>query len=177
MMHHKRAIMAGSYDPFQRGHTWLVTQALKIAETVAIVISYNADKKGSTFSLEERKQLIGMVINCDIPIKDHSRITVEVVQDEILAMYARRTGASLLVRGLRNDLDFRYEHDILDINRIAAPEIETVFMMPPSELTLASSTMVKGLLKFNGGRLIAERFAHACVVDAIERKINETTSN
>lgn len=170
-MFHNRAIMAGSYDPFQRGHAWLAKQALNFAETIAIVISYNVDKTGM-FSVDERKQLIGRVIDAEIPFRDHHRITVEVVTDEILAVYAQRTGASLLVRGLRNDLDFRYERDILDINRIAVPEIETVFMMPPSELTLASSSMVKGLLKFDGGRQIAEKFAHPLVVDALLEKIN-----
>lgn len=168
-MYHTRAIMAGSFDPIQRGHIWLAKQALKIAGTLAIVISYNADKNG-TFSSDERHQLIDMVLREEITIDRH-RVTVEVVQDEILARYAQRTNATLLVRGLRNDLDFRYEHDILDINRIVAPEIETVFMMPPSELTLASSSMVKNLIKFDGGRLVAERFAHDCVIDAIERKL------
>jgi len=171
-MYHNRAIIAGSFDPFQRGHAWLVDQALKLADTVAIVISYNVDKIG-TFNVDERKTLIGQVLLSTLPTNDHHRVTVEVVTDEILAVYAKRTGASLLVRGLRNDLDFRYERDILDINRIAAPEIETVFMMPPSELTLASSSMVKGLLKFDGGRKIAAQFAHPVVVDALLEKINE----
>lgn len=174
-MYHKRAIIAGSFDPFQRGHVWLVKQALKLADTVAIVISYNASKSG-TFNSDERHQLIDLVLREEI-CKDRDRITIEVVTNEILAIYAERTGATLLVRGLRNDLDFRYERDILDINRIAVPEIETVFMMPPSELTLASSSMVKGLLKFDGGRKIAEQFAHPVVVDALLEKINAPASH
>ena len=169
-MYHNRAIIAGSFDPFQRGHAWLVNQALKLSDTVAIVISYNVDKIG-TFNVDERKTLIGQVLLSTLPTNDNHRVTVEVVTDEILAVYAKRTGASLLVRDLRNDLDFRYERDILDINRIAAPEIETVFMMPPSELTLASSSMVKGLLKFDGGRKIAEQFAHPVVVGALLEKL------
>ncbi len=171
-MHHKRAIMAGSFDPFQRGHAWLAKQALNLAESVAIVISYNVTKSG-TFDIAERTDIINRVLDLEIlPNRvDRARIEVEVVTDEILAYYAQRTGASLLVRGLRNDLDFRYERDILDINRIAAPEIETVFMMPPSELTLASSSMVKGLLKFDGGDRIASQFAHSFVVDALLEKI------
>lgn len=175
-MHHKRAIMAGSYDPFQRGHAWLAKQALQLAETVSVVISYNVDKKGM-FNLEERTSLISTVLDIELPQRsDRDRISIEVVTEEILACYAKRTGATLLVRGLRNDLDFRYERDILDINRIAVPEIETVFMMPPSELTLASSSMVKGLLKFDGGRKIAEQFAHPAVVDALLEKINASAS-
>ena len=165
-MYHQHAIMAGSFDPFQRGHAWLAHQALKLADHVSIVISYNVEKSG-TFNLAERQRLIKQVIACEIPAGDQSRISVKSVTDEILACYAKRTGASLLIRGLRNDLDFRYERDILDINRIAAPTIETVFMMPPSELTLASSSMVKGLLKFDGGENIALQFAHPFVVDAL----------
>lgn len=170
-MHHKRAIMAGSYDPFQRGHAWLAKQALHLADHVAVVISYNVEKQG-TFNVTERISMINTVLDIEIPQRyDRQRIEVEVVTTEILACYAKRTGASLLVRGLRNDLDFRYERDILDINRIAAPNIETVFMMPPSELTLASSSMVKGLLKFEGGIKIADQFAHPVVVDALLKKI------
>lgn len=170
-MYHNRAIMAGSFDPFQRGHAWLAKQALELADYVAVVVSYNVDKKG-TFDLKERISLINHVLDAEIPDReDRQRIEAEVVTDEILACYAKRTGASLLIRGLRNDLDFRYERDILDINRIAAPTIETVFMMPPSELTLASSSMVKGLLKFDGGENIALQFAHPFVVDALLEKI------
>lgn len=171
-MHHRRAIMAGSYDPFQRGHAWLAKQALQLSDTVSVVISYNVDKKGM-FNLDERTSLISTVLDIELPQRsDRDRISIEVVTEEILACYTKRTGATLLVRGLRNDLDFRYERDILDINRIAAPDIETVFMMPPSELTLASSSMVKGLLKFEGGIRIASQFAHPVVVNALLEKLN-----
>lgn len=169
-MAHNQAVMAGSFDPFQRGHAWLAKQALNLADKVTIVISYNVAKSG-TFSIDERIDLINRVLDIEICAYDRGRIGVEVVTDEILACYAYRVGATLLIRGLRNDLDFRYERDILDINRMAVPEIETVFMMPPSELTLASSSMVKGLLKFDGGAKIVNNFAHPFVIDALLEKL------
>ncbi|MGH9391978.1 MAG: pantetheine-phosphate adenylyltransferase, partial [Vicinamibacteria bacterium] len=61
----------------------------------------------------------------------------------LLVDFARETGATLFVRGLRAISDYEYELQMALMNRRLAPSIETVFLMAKEEYSYVSSRLVK----------------------------------
>ena len=72
--------------------------------------------------------------------------------DGLLVEYARRKGASVIVRGLRAVSDFEYEMQMALMNRRLNQEVETVFMMPAEPYTYVSSRLVKEVVALGGSR-------------------------
>ena len=70
--------------------------------------------------------------------------------DGLLVDYARRKGATVIVRGLRAISDFEYEMQMALMNRRLNPEVETVFMMPAEPYTYVSSRLVKEVVALGG---------------------------
>ena len=75
-----------------------------------------------------------------------------------LVDYAREAKANFIVRGIRSAADYEYERSMRYINSDIAPEISTVFLMPPREIAEVSSTMVKGLVGPQGWRDMIGRY-------------------
>jgi len=88
--------------------------------------------------------------------------------DGLLADFAKRVGASIIVRGLRAVSDFEYEFQMALMNRRLHPSLETVFLVPAVDLTYLSSSLVRevarvggdvgGLVHPSGAAALAERF-------------------
>ena len=66
--------------------------------------------------------------------------------DGLLVNYAKQMNASVLIRGVRNSVDFEYENNLAAINKKLAPEIETVLLTTRPELAIVSSSLVRELL-------------------------------
>ena len=107
---------------------------------VAIATNFAKDP---LFSVEERIELIRAAVG------DDSRIRVEAFEG-LLVRFARRKGASLLVRGLRAVSDFEYEFQMALMNRQLGPEVETIFLTPALEFTYLSSSLVREIAQFGG---------------------------
>ena len=142
----KTALFAGSFDPFTRGHEAVVATALQLFDGVVIGVGENISKK-SLLSIEQRCQLIEDVY------KNDSRVRV-VSYNTLTGDFAREVGASVLVRGVRNSVDFEFERSIEATNRQLFPELSTILIPTPLELMHISSSMVRELLAF--GRDIKE---------------------
>ena len=61
---------------------------------------------------------------------------------------ARKVGATALVRGVRNTVDFEMERTMEATNRELYPELTTVLLVTPAEYMHISSSMVRELLAF-----------------------------
>ena len=168
---YRRAMVAGSFDPITKGHMWLIEQALYLAGEVEVVIGVNSAKKYH-FSVDERRQLIEEVMFVELDPADYNRMKVTIVQNEMLASYAIDRDISLFVRGVRNTNDYRYEHEMICWNRRINPNMNTVLLVPPHELSLVSSSAIKGLVGFDGWQHLVEDFIDPCVITALERKYN-----
>ena len=70
--------------------------------------------------------------------------------DGLLVEYASRTGASLILRGLRAVSDFEYELQMAMMNRRLAPELETAFLMPNEAFSYVSSRLVREVARLGG---------------------------
>jgi pantetheine-phosphate adenylyltransferase len=68
--------------------------------------------------------------------------------DCLVVEYARRIGATAIIRGLRMLSDFEYEFEMALMNRHLNPEIEILFMMASQEYLYVSSSRLKELVRF-----------------------------
>ena len=142
----KTAIFPGSFDPFTRGHQALVEEALSLFDKVIIAIGENVNKR-SLLSLEARKKLIEDLY------ADNER--VECISYSCLTGdAAREVGATAIIRGVRNTIDFEYERTMAQTNKRLFPGITTVILLTPPELNDVSSSTVRELLQF--GRDVKE---------------------
>ncbi len=136
-----KAIYPGSFDPFTLGHKAMVDKALKMFDKVIIAIGIN-DKKSCTLSLEKRIEMINRLYgdNEKIEVVSYHGLTVD---------FCKKNGVGVIIRGVRNFLDFEYERSISNINHTLSADIETVLIMTPPELSDISSSTVRELL-FHG---------------------------
>ena len=80
----------------------------------------------------------------------------------LLVAYARRRGATAIVRGIRAVSDFEYEFQMALMNRRLAPEVETVFLTPAEEYSYVSSRLIKEIAALSGdvNGLVPDPVAH-----------------
>lgn len=140
------ALFAGSFDPFTRGHEAVVDAALRLFDEVVIGVGENISKRG-LLSIEQRCQLISDLY------RNNSRVKVA-SYNTLTGDFARKMGATILVRGVRNMVDFEFERTIEATNRQLFPELTTVLLPTPAEYMHISSSTVRELLAF--GRDIKE---------------------
>lgn len=153
------AICPGTYDPPTRGHEDLIRRSLGLADAVIVALADNMTKQ-PLFSVDERLELLRTIY------ADESRIQVVAFRG-LLADFARETGATMIIRGLRASGDFEYELQMALMNRQLNPLLETLFLVPASNLTFVSSTLVRDVARFGGdlGDLV-----HPTVAAALQRK-------
>ena len=133
------AIFPGTYDPFTVGHDALVRRALSIVDELYIAIGINAEKR-TMLTLDERMQRIAALY------KDEPRIHV-VSYEGLTTDFAQSIGAQFIIRGVRNTIDFEYERNIADINRMLTG-IDTLLLISEPEYAAISSSMVRELAHF-----------------------------
>ena len=135
------AIYPGSFDPFTNGHLDMVLKASKLFGEVHIVIGVNANKK-RTYNADKMK----IAIEETLALKNISNCKVYVYEG-LIAEYARQNGIRYMIRGLRNNLDYNYEENIAEINKLICPELEYIYFR--AENVAVSSSMVKELNSYN----------------------------
>ena len=152
------AVYPGSFDPVTKGHEDLIRRSLAFVERVVVAVAVNVAKQ-PLFTLEERVGLIRETVR--LP-------GVEVQSFEgLLVEFARRIGASVIVRGLRAVSDFEYEFQMALMNRNLDPKLETVFLVPAFDLTYLSSSLVREVARFGGD---VSQLVHPAVHQALKRK-------
>jgi pantetheine-phosphate adenylyltransferase len=136
------AVYPGSFDPPTKGHEDLVRRSLTLADHLIVAVATNVVKQ-PLFSVEERLELLRASVG------DDSRVSFQAF-DGLLAEFAKRVGATIIVRGLRAVSDFEYEFQMALMNRQLHPSLETVFLVPAVDLTYLSSSLVREVARFGG---------------------------
>jgi len=136
------ALYPGSFDPPTRGHEDLIRRSLALADRVIVAVAANSAKQ-PLFSVEERQAMLRAAVGAE------SRISVETFEG-LLADFAKKSGASVVVRGLRAVSDFEYEFQMALMNRQLHPSLETVFLVPAVDLTYLSSSLVREVARYGG---------------------------
>lgn len=162
----KTGIVAGSFDPITNGHTWLIRQSAQLMDKLFVVIGVNPSKK-SLFAPDQRQSLVEQTLRAELPEDLFSKITITFISNELLINFARDNHAQYIFRGIRNTEDFNYEAQMQLVNLKICPSIETLFSIPPRELTEVSSSTVKGLLGFAGWEAVAREYVSPSVLAAL----------
>ncbi len=135
------AVFAGSFDPFTIGHKNIVDRALQsVADEVIVAIGINHEKK-YMFSLEERLQAIQKAFQSEprVRVESYEGLTTD---------YAKRVGASFLLRGVRSVKDYEFERDMAEVNH-RLTGIETVLLFTDAQYSCVSSSIVRELISYH----------------------------
>jgi pantetheine-phosphate adenylyltransferase len=150
------AIYPGSFDPPTRGHEDLIRRALTMVDRLIVAVAINP-AKDPLFTVEERLAMLEQVTDHDPRIEFASF-------SGLLADFARKREATIVVRGLRAVSDFEYEFQMAMMNRKLHGSLETVFLVPAVDLTYLSSSLVRTAARF-GGNL--DGLVHPAVAQAL----------
>ena len=140
MQNKKIAFFAGTFDPFTIGHEYIVNKGLELFDEVVIGIGSNPDKH-RVFSEDK------MILKIKETFKTSQAVSVISFHD-LTALEAQRHGAKILIRGLRNAIDFSYEQNISLANKKINSDLETVFITTTPELMAISSSLIRELHKY-----------------------------
>ncbi len=155
------AVYPGSFDPITKGHEDLIHRSLQFVDQLIVAVAVNVAKQ-PLFSLDERVALIKQAI-------PDNRLGVQSFEG-LLAEFAKKVGASVIIRGLRAVSDFEYEFQMALMNRNLAPKIETVFLVPAFDLTFVSSSLVREVARFGGD---VSPLVDPTVQQALKRKFSK----
>ncbi|MBV9309607.1 MAG: pantetheine-phosphate adenylyltransferase [Solirubrobacterales bacterium] len=138
------AICPGSYDPVTYGHLDVISRAAAMFDQVIVAVVNVPVRKGSTvFSTEERMAFV------ETATSDLENVTVESFRN-LVVDFARERGAKAIVKGLRAISDFEYELEMNQLNRVQAPDVESVYLMASPKYSFIRSSGVKELATFGG---------------------------
>lgn len=157
------AVYPGSFDPLTNGHLDILQRSLTICDKVVVAVAKNSSKS-SLFTIEERLDFVRKVT------KDWERVEIDTFEG-LLVDYCQKTGAEMIIRGLRAVTDFDYEYAISLMNKKLAPNIETVFLMASNEYSFISSTIVKEVARH--GRSVMGHVPQI-VNEALLKKLSQT---
>jgi pantetheine-phosphate adenylyltransferase len=136
------AVYPGTFDPVTFGHLDLVERGRRHVDRLILAILRNEDKK-PMFTVEEREGFLREAV------ARWDNVEVDAF-DGLLVDYAKRMGASLILRGLRAVSDFEYELQMAMMNRRLSPELETMFLMPSEAYSYVSSRLVREVARLGG---------------------------
>lgn len=129
------AIYPGSFDPITNGHLNIIARAAKSFDQLIVCVMVNGDKH-PMFSIEERVEMIRRVT------QDMENVEVD-SSDALLADYARRRNARVIIKGLRAMSDFEREFQMAIINHKLNPGLDTMFLTAEHQFMYLSSSVVK----------------------------------
>ncbi|HEY0669792.1 MAG TPA: pantetheine-phosphate adenylyltransferase [Sphingobacteriaceae bacterium] len=138
----KIALFPGSFDPVTKAHVDIIRRSISLFDKVVIGIGLNSTKQPFLDS-DVRKKILEAVFN------DEEKIEVTLYEG-LTVDYARKIGASYILRGIRSVSDFEYEKAIAHVNHALVPEIESIFILSKPGYSSISSTIVRDILRNKG---------------------------
>ena len=138
----KKAIYPGSFDPVTLGHLDIIKRAASIFDEITVSV-LNNQGKSPLFSVQERVKILKEVTR-DIP-----NVNVDFF-DGLLVDHAKKSGADVVIRGLRAITDFEYELQMSQTNRKLCESVDTVFLTTSLDYAYLSSSTVKEVAAYGG---------------------------
>ncbi len=135
-------LFPGTFDPITLGHVDIIERAVQLFDKLIIGVGINSSKQ-PMFSVEQRTEWIKEVFKNDprVIVTGYEGLTVD---------YCHKVNAQFILRGIRYVTDFEYEKAIADMNRMLAPDIETVFLTCSPLYSTISSTLVRDVARHGG---------------------------
>ncbi|MDA8199605.1 MAG: pantetheine-phosphate adenylyltransferase [Thermaerobacter sp.] len=136
----RRAVYPGSFDPVTWGHVDVIARAAALFDEVYVTVMQHPDKPGC-FSVAERWNFL----EAAVAPWPHVRVDAS---GELLALYTRRIGAHVVVRGVRDGRDWASEVSMSWMNHRLNPDLETVYLMAAPEWGHVSSSRARELARY-----------------------------
>ncbi len=156
----RTAVYAGSFDPPTNGHLWMIERGLEMFDRLIVAIGSNPVKSYS-FTVEHRLEMLrASTAGLD-------RLEIAHFNNRYLVDYAKKADAAYILRGIRSPSDYEYERVMRHINADMAPQITTVFLMPPRDIAELSSSMIKSLTGPDGWAETVRRYVPPAVFEAL----------
>lgn len=155
----RTGIYPGSFDPVTLGHFDIIERSSKIFDRLIVGVLQNSSKS-PLFSTEERVNMLRKVTE--------GLDNVEIMSfNGLLVDFVRANEASVVVRGLRAITDFEYELQMAQMNRVIAPEVDTMFLTTNLKYSYLSSSTVKEVALYGGD---ISSFLHPLVAEEVRKK-------
>jgi pantetheine-phosphate adenylyltransferase len=162
------ALFAGSFDPVTNGHVDVVSKAVRLADRLVLAIGIHPGKT-PVFSAEERLAMVeeicaplGRAAGCEIAC---------ITFADLVVTAAKRAGATILVRGVRDATDFDYEMQMAGMNASMAPEVQTVFLPAAPVVRPITATLVRQIAGMDGD---VSAFVPAQVAARLKQKFTKS---
>ena len=138
----KTAIYPGSFDPVTLGHYDIIERSSNIFDKLIVGVLNNS-AKSPLFSVEERVNMLKDVTSHfpNVEVQSFAGLLID---------FVRSNDANVIVRGLRAITDFEYELQLAQMNRVIAPEIDTLFLTTNLKYAYLSSSMAKEVAMYGG---------------------------
>ena len=158
-------IYPGTFDPITLGHADIIRRGSKLVDRLVIGVTTNPSKN-PMFDTDERLAMVKR----EVAAMGLSNVDV-VGFNALLVKFANKTGASVIIRGLRAVADFEYEYQMAGMNQQLDDDIETVFLMADVSLQPIASKLVKEIAMFGGD---IGPFVSPAVKDEVDARVAET---
>src|SRR5215210_4497838 len=163
------ALYAGSFDPVTNGHLDVVRQAASLAERLILAIGTHPGK-APMFSAEERVAMLEET--CGPLVRAAGGELKCITFADLVVSAAKREGAAILIRGLRDGTDFDYEMQMGGMNGAMAPGVQTVFLPASPAVRPITATLVRQIAGMGGD---VSDFVPASVAQRLAVKFPHTT--
>ena len=148
----------GTFNPIHNGHTDLVKRATDLFDHLVLGIATSPQKSPSELELRVNLAREALSHLDNVEVQGFNILTVD---------FAKKIGASVILKGIRTVTDFDYEFQMLSMNRALQPEIETVFLAPSEENSYISSSLVRQIAGYGGD---ITNFVHPRIAEALKNK-------
>src|SRR6202790_3216522 len=141
------ALYPGSFDPVTNGHLDVVRRAVGLCDRLIVAIGVHSAKK-PLFSTQERLDMARAVFG---PVAAKAGCGFDcTTYDNLTVAAARKHGASIMIRGLRDGTDLDFEMQIAGMNETMAPEVQTVFVPASAAVRPITATLVRQIAEMGG---------------------------
>src|SRR5258707_7172335 len=163
------ALYPGSFDPVTNGQVDVVSHAAKVVGRLVIAIGVRPGK-APLFSADDRVAMLEET--CGVMVREAGCEFTCITFDDLAVSTARRVGATIIVRGLRDGSDLDYEMQMAGMNAAMAPDVQTVFL-PASPLVRPITATLGRQIAGMGGDVSA--FVPAAVAGRLKAKFATKT--
>ncbi|HLZ00924.1 MAG TPA: pantetheine-phosphate adenylyltransferase [Bradyrhizobium sp.] len=158
------ALYPGSFDPVTNGHLDVARRAVQLCDRLIVAVGVQPTKK-PLFSTEERFAMIREVFG---PVAAAAGCTLDTATyDGLTVTAARKAGATIMIRGLRDGTDLDYEMQLAGMNETMAPEVHTVFVPASAPIRPITATLVRQIASMGGD---VSAFVPASVAASLKAK-------
>ena len=142
---HRIAVVPGSFDPVTRGHLDVIKRAAGLFDELHVLVVHNPSKT-ALLPVSQRVSLLERsILDAGVP----GNIVVASWKMGLLVDYCMEVGASVLVKGIRSQVDVAYETPMAIVNRNLAA-VETIFLLPDPANAHVSSSLVRQVAGLGG---------------------------